>query len=160
MPKVLLRKLKITDKKYFAKWWRDKSLSHLMSGSTKYVTDKEVDEYFSAFCKSRTDFHHMIIVEKKVIGHVFLSKNKKDSYSIQIVIGEKEYWNKGVGTKAIKIAIQKSKKKGVKKIALEVRPNNFRAIRAYEKCGFVKKGTKKYPKNKLLPEVLKMSLKQ
>lgn len=36
------------------------------------------------------------------------------------------------------------------------RPDNTRAIKAYEKCGFKKAGIKKYPKNKYLPQTLKM----
>lgn len=159
MFKISLRKLKIIDKKYFAKWWRDKSLSKILSGNLDYVTDLEVDKYFFAFLKNKNDHHFMIIADKKVIGHIFLSKIRKDLFSVQIVIGEKEYWNKGIGTKAIKMVIEKAKKLGIKKVSLEVRPDNFRAIRVYEKCGFIKKGIKKYPKNKLLPEVLKMIFK-
>jgi ribosomal protein S18 acetylase RimI-like enzyme len=37
-----------------------------------------------------------------------------------------------------------------------VRPTNIRAIKVYENCGFIKTQIKKYPKNKYLPETIRM----
>lgn len=87
-------------------------------------------------------------------------KRKNGWYETQIIIGEKKYWNKNYGTKAIQLLIKKAKKLGILKIYLEVRPNNLRAIATYEKCGFKKSRIKKYPKNKYLPETLRMELKK
>jgi len=42
---------------------------------------------------------------------------------------------------------------------LEVRPNNSRAIHAYENCGFKKVKTIFYSKNKDLSKVLRMEFK-
>ena len=56
---------------------------------------------------------------------------------------------------AVKIAFEKL---AYTKACLEVRPDNFRAIKAYESCGFLKRGLKKYPKNKYQPVTLKMVL--
>ena len=159
MPKISLRKIKLSDKRYFAKWWRDKKLLKLTSGILKFIPDKEVGKYFLAMIKNKKDHHFMITLGKKVIGHISLAKRRNGWYETQIIIGEKEYWNKGYGAKAIQLLIQKTKRLGISKIYLEVRPNNIRAIGAYEKCGFQKAGIKKYPKNKYLPEILKMELR-
>lgn len=83
-------------------------------------------------------------------------KRNKDWHETQIIIGEKGYWNKGYWSEAIKLLIKKIKQTGIKKIYLKVRPDNQRAIMAYEKSGFTKKGIKNYPKNKYLPKVLRM----
>ena len=155
---IKLRKIKISDKKYFAKWWRDKDLLKLTSGILKRITDKEVSEYFLKILASKSDFHYIILAGRKVIGHIALEKRKSGWYETQIVIGEKNYQSKGYGTKAIKLLINKAKKTNIEKIYLEVRSNNVRAIKAYEKCGFRKAGIKKYPKNKYLPQTLKMAL--
>jgi len=156
---VSLRKIKPSDKKYFARWWRDKELLKLTSGILKLISDEEVEKYFSAIIDNLTDYHFMILLDKKVIGHITLSKRKNDWYETQIVIGEKKYWGKGYGTKAIKLLLKKAKKFGISKIYLEVRPTNTRAIAAYENAGFVRRIIRKYPKNKYLSKTLRMELK-
>ena len=153
-----LRKVKISDKKYFAKWWRDKDLLKLTSGVLKRITDKEVNKYFLKMLANKNDIHYIILADLKIIGHIALQKRKNGWYETQIVIGEKNYQGKGYGIEAIKLLINKAKQADIKKIYLEVRLNNIRAIKTYEKCGFKKTGIKKYPKNKYLPQTLKMTL--
>ena len=160
MSKVYLRNLKYSDKKYFGKWWIDKSLLKLTSGVLKQISDKEIDKYFQAILESKNDYHFMIVVDGKTIGHISLAKRRNSWHETQIVIGEKKYWGKGYGFKAIKLLMQKAKRLGFFRIYLEVRPNNLRAIKAYEKCGFIKTGIKKYPENEYLPEVSRMELRK
>jgi len=100
-----------------------------------------------------------VIADREIIGHISLVKRRNDWHETQIVIGEKKYWSKGLGSSAIKTLIRKAKKNGISNIYLEVRPTNLRAIRAYEQCGFQKVKIVKYPKNKYLPETLRMELK-
>lgn len=157
MSRIYLRKLKKTDKQYFSKWWRDKDLLRLTSGQIKKITDKEVEKYFLLMLNNSSDYHLMIILPHKVIGHLSLMKRKNKLYETQIVIGEKGYWNKGYGTKAIKMLIKRAKKAGIKHIYLEVRPDNKRAINTYKDCGFQRKGYIKYPQNKYLPVTLEMT---
>ena len=158
MLNIKLQKVKISDKKYFAKWWRDKDLLKLTSGVLKRITDKEVNKYFLKMLANKNDIHYIILADLKIIGHIALQKRKNGWYETQIVIGEKNYQGKGYGIEAIKLLINKAKQADIKKIYLEVRLNNIRAIKTYEKCGFKKTGIKKYPKNKYLPQTLKMTL--
>jgi len=158
MPKISLRKLRLSDKKYFTKWWRSGDLKRFTSGRPGLISYKKVDKYFSMMISNKNNHHFMIVLNQKTIGHISLNMRTDNWYETQIIIGEKEYWNKGYGTKAIKQLLQKAKSKEISKIYLEVRPDNLRAIRAYEKCGFKKAGFKKYPKNKYLPITLKMEL--
>ncbi|MDO8676604.1 MAG: GNAT family N-acetyltransferase [Candidatus Azambacteria bacterium] len=155
---IKLRKVKNSDKKYFAKWWRDENLLKLTSGILKRITDKEVSEYFLKMLTNKNDIHYIILAGRKIVGHIALQKRKNGWYETQIIIGEKNYQGKGYGTEAIKLLINKARRTNLKKIYLEVRPSNIRAIKAYEKCGFRKIGIKKYPKNKYLPQTLKMVL--
>jgi RimJ/RimL family protein N-acetyltransferase len=122
----------------------------------KNITVKELEKYFLSMLKVKSDYHFMIILGKIVIGHISLMKRKKKWYETTIVIGEKKYWNKGYGTNAIKIIISKAKIMGIKKIYLEVRPDNKKAINVYKNCGFQSDGYMKYPQNKYLPLTLKM----
>lgn len=159
MSKISLRKIKVADKKYFARWWRDKELLKLTSGILKPISDKEVDKYFQNILHSKKDRHFIITLNGKAIGHISLAKRRSCRYETQIVIGEKKYWGKGYGSRAIKLLVRKAKRLGISKIYLEVRPTNTRAIHAYERCGFQKVKTVLYPRNKYLPKTLKMELK-
>lgn len=159
MININLKKVKLADKKFFVKWWRDKDLIKLTSGELKHISDQEVGKYFSAMLKSKNDYHFMIKLGEKAIGHISLVKQKNNCHETQIVIGEKNYWNRGFGTKAIKILINRARRKKISKIYLEVRPENHRAIRVYEKCGFEKVKIIKYSKNKYLPITLRMELR-
>lgn len=155
---IRLSKIKTSDKKYFTKWWRDKKLIKLTSGILKRMTDKEINYSFSKILTDKNTYHFMILSGQKVIGHISLGQKRNGWHETQIVIGEKKWQDKGNGTKAIKQLLEKAQKLRIKKIYLEVRPNNLRAIKAYEKCGFQKEGVKKYPKNKYLPQTLRMVL--
>lgn len=61
---------------------------------------------------------------------------------VGIFIGDKNYWNKGYGTDAMRILIRFIfEQMNINKIKLNVYEFNPRAVRCYEKCGFKKEGT-------------------
>lgn len=56
-------------------------------------------------------------------------------------ICDEKYQNQGLGTEALKLMLEFGfKNLGLYKIKLEVQAENHRAIRVYEKCGFVAAG--------------------
>lgn len=66
--------------------------------------------------------------------------NKKEIvYGMDQFIGEVIYWNRGIGTLLITKMIEHIHKLGVKIIVMDPQAWNHRALRCYEKCGFVKK---------------------
>ncbi|MFH1187444.1 MAG: GNAT family N-acetyltransferase [bacterium] len=155
---IKLRKIKKSDLKYFLVWWKDKYLVKLTSGFYE-KSDEVLTNYFLDIFKNIKDHHYIIQYGAKVIGHVVLKYKSKNIFEIQIVIGEKKYWGKGIGSEAIKMAVKIAFEKfGYTKAYLEVRPNNLRAIKAYKSCGFLKKGFKKYLQNKYKPITLKMEI--
>ena len=59
------------------------------------------------------------------------------SVEIGIIIGEREYWNKGYGTEAVELLIRHIFQEiKLDKIYLHTLEWNARAHRAFEKCGF------------------------
>ncbi|OGF32494.1 hypothetical protein A2223_04180 [Candidatus Falkowbacteria bacterium RIFOXYA2_FULL_35_8] len=155
---IKLTKIKKSDLPFFLKWWKDQDLITLTSGNFD-EPDEKLPGYFFKMIESKKDHHYIIQYDEKTIGHLALKHKDSNTFEITIVIGEKEYWNKGIGIKAIKKALLLGfNKLGYLKSYLEVRPENIRAIKAYESCGFVKKGLKKYPKNRYQPVTLKMVL--
>jgi diamine N-acetyltransferase len=58
-----------------------------------------------------------------------------------IMIGDKNYWNRGYGTEAVRLLVNHGfTTLNLNRIFLRVFENNPRAIRAYEKAGFIHEG--------------------
>jgi RimJ/RimL family protein N-acetyltransferase len=75
--------------------------------------------------------------------HIFLPIDQKArSVEIGIMIGEKDYWNKGHGTEAMRTMCRYGfEELNLNRIWLRVFDTNPRARKAYEKAGFVYEGT-------------------
>lgn len=75
--------------------------------------------------------------EREVYGY---KDDREIIYGMDQFIGEVEYWNKGIGTQLIKAMTEYLiTKDGVQKIVMDPQAWNHRALRCYEKCGFIKK---------------------
>ena len=144
---ISLRPLTKDDKKLFYEWWNDLEIRALTAGVSDLLTDEEVDQIVEENLadKNRTEF--IIMVDNKPIGHIHINENNRKKYfTIDIAIGEKDYWNKGCGSKALQLACDwfKFNHADEEALELEVNTDNPRAIRCYEKVGFVKITEKKY----------------
>jgi len=61
--------------------------------------------------------------------------------TIGIFIGDKSFWGKGYGTEAIELLTDFIfNEMNINKVKLNVYSFNKRAVRCYEKCGFVREG--------------------
>lgn len=156
MTTLTLRKITSTDKKYFAKWWRDKELLTLTSGQMNIMSNEKLDQLFNRLRLNFFNKEYMILVDDITIGNIGLERRKKGWYEVLITIGEKDYRGKGYGSTAIKMLIEQAKKRKIMKLFLQVRPTNIHAIKAYKKCGFVDCGIVKNLDNKNLPELIRM----
>lgn len=154
---IKLREIASMDWELFLKWWKDDELIQLTSG-IKETSDRVLLSYFKKLLRLSNDHHFIILFGKKAIGHIALSHKSKNISEIHIIIGEAKYRGKGLGTEAIKKAVQIAfDELGYNRIILEVRPDNKRAIHAYKKSGFVEGKLKKYSGTKQ-PTTLLMSL--
>jgi len=148
--KISLIKLKREHFALFYKWWNDPILRKLTSESDKKISKDEISKILNRHLLNKNGFDFIITANKKPIGHILIQKKKgKKNFEIYIAIGDKRYWDKGIGT----IAMQKASRwffknfKNEKMIELEVLVNNIRAIKCYELVGFQKVRTihsKKY----------------
>ena len=153
---IKLRKLRKSDINFFGVWWRDQELVALTSGHKEQLADQKVQIYFDEILKDQNAKHFMIDLGAKTIGHIALTAKDANWHEIQVVIGEKGYWGNGYGPHAINLLLKIAGEEGIHKVYLEVRPNNKRAITAYEKCGFKKTGLLEHPENPNLPVTLRM----
>jgi diamine N-acetyltransferase len=86
-------------------------------------------------------------------------RNRSSEFGI--MIGDKTCWNKGYGTEAVRLLAQYGfKTLNLNRIFLHVFENNARAIRAYEKAGFVHEGRERQAefKDGKYIDVLRMSM--
>lgn len=82
-------------------------------------------------------------VEARPVGHVGLLHvdAPHQRAELAISIGEKDAWNRGYGTDAIRAVLRHAfTDLNLRRIDLHTDVDNARGIRCYEKCGFVREG--------------------
>jgi len=125
----------------------------------KWIADPEINKFLATFTRNDLNekFHQtwfdkyeekekkgnkkifIIEVDGVSVGQVGFSDINKDDKNAElyIVIGEKDYWGKGIGTKAIEFIHDYAfNKLRLHKINLSVHSNNSRAIALYKKIGY------------------------
>jgi RimJ/RimL family protein N-acetyltransferase len=140
--KVTLRKIKKSDLKSCIKWFSDPEVVKFLSTSVKNITEEQELEWFNFIKDSENDFVFAIISKNDgvYIGNCGLHKidwNEKNC-EFGIFIGNKDYWNKGYGTDALKSLMNfVFCDLKLQKIKLLVYEYNCRAKKVYDNCGFI-----------------------
>jgi RimJ/RimL family protein N-acetyltransferase len=75
-----------------------------------------------------------------LIGAVSLYNRSGQSIEMGIFIGDSANWSRGYGSEAIQQLLAMCSEAGFTEVHLKVLPDNMRAIRCYEKCGFTQVG--------------------
>ncbi|MFW6030729.1 MAG: GNAT family N-acetyltransferase [Halanaerobiales bacterium] len=153
--RIKVRRLKDSSEDYslFVTWLSDLDVCEYYEGRTKPFSYEMVLEKFQERAKGNDIVTVGIIeYESKAIGFVQFYPTKpgeyhesdvidrtkfKISYGMDIVIGDKNYWNKGIGSHTIKLMSKylfSEKKADILLIAPQAW--NKRAIYCYEKSGF------------------------
>lgn len=107
------------------------------------ITLEEEKSYFKN--STAKNFFLIAEIEGKIVGSCSISTNEKrvrlKHFGELGIVVLKEYWNLGVGSKLIEIALLLGKEGGLKKVNLETRSDNKKAIALYKKLGFKEEGT-------------------
>ena len=123
----------------YASWLNDPEVNKYLE--TRKVTVDELKSFINEKNASETALFLGVFWNEngKHIGNVKLEPidcAKKEA-TMGILIGDKNYWGKGVATEATNlVAGYAFTKMGLKELKLGVIPENKAAIRVYEKCGF------------------------
>ncbi len=138
--KTLVRKLEARDLGQSLLWLKDPEVNRYLSQDFANLNKKQEDQWFDFMKRSKND--QAFAIETKsghYIGNCALHKINWFSKTAEfgIVIGEKNYWDRGYGTEAVNMIIRYAVSiLGLKSIRLNVYEYNKRAIRVYHKCGF------------------------
>lgn len=146
MDNVYLRALELSDVERTSRWHNDTELYRLLVSPFRYVGRSAEEEWLRRKCAySQTEFQLAICLKDTAqhIGNVHLRNIDWVARvaEVGIFIGEAEHWSKGYGRQALRQILRHAfRDLGLLRIFLTVLEDNHRAIRAYEKCGFVAEG--------------------
>ncbi len=119
-------------------WYSNKDIMLLSEGITDRVYQMEDINRMYNFLSNSGELYFIEIYEKqwKPIGDVTLS-----TINVPIVIGDSNYWSKGIGKKVLLRIIGRSIEIGLTYLRVpEVFHINYRSKKLYESVGFVKLG--------------------
>jgi RimJ/RimL family protein N-acetyltransferase len=121
-------------KKYLS-WLKDEEIIKFTTINPK---NKDIDilKYVKKHQHNKNEKLLRIIFKKKHVGNLRIHFINKIQATIAILIGEKNYHSKGIGSKSIKLAIKLIKKKNIKKIYAYVNKKNLPSVRLFKKNGF------------------------
>jgi RimJ/RimL family protein N-acetyltransferase len=142
--RVKISELKLDDVFQMQKWGKH-SNPLFYDYNFPELTDEEVEEWYR-IKKGKKNKKCFSIKNKsdKVIGYMTIKDIKRFKRQATLgIVFDPEYINKGYGTEAIKVFLSYYfNQMKMKSMKLQVAKFNKRAIRCYEKCGFIK--TKEY----------------
>jgi RimJ/RimL family protein N-acetyltransferase len=142
---IVLRRHRAENLAAFLRWYSDPTIANLTRYQQAPLSAEEVQRFFYSRVMGN-DFLAMAIHIRdtdRLIGTCAFSQLDGDNGStlFHITIGEADAWGRGYGTEATELMLAHAfSRLGLHRVALTVFAFNRRAIRAYEKCGFVAEG--------------------
>ncbi len=121
-------------------WFNDLEVNQFTSALGAVLTKQEEEDWYQAQAENDEPMftiHHLL--DDKPIGNCGLHNINRvsDHAEMGIVLGEKDYWNRGLGTEAVRLITDYGfAAMSLHAISLWVKSFNQRAIRAYEKVGY------------------------
>ena len=142
--RIRLRHIERADLSYFVEWLNDPEVHQ---GLSLYIPLSQVEEerWFESSLERPPEERPLAIETKHgedwmLIGNCgfFNIDWRNRNAELGVFIGDKNYWDKGYGTEVIHLLVQHGYDTlNLHRLFLRVYEDNPRAIRAYEKAGFV-----------------------
>ena len=131
------------------RWWRDSEFARLLDSeaiqlsSEKRIRDRYVEYRVDKdFDPERYPFSVRALEDDRLIGFFSIWVDLIHSVAwVGIGIGERDLWGKGYGTDMMRLCLRYAYSElGVQRVALGLHEYNARALRSYEKAGFMLEG--------------------
>jgi len=139
-----LRPISMADAELFVRWLNDPDVSQYL-GRELPLTLEEEKAWIGKQAGDPSNFVLVLVhrEERSPIGsaglHGVSGPNRKAVFGIQI--GEKEFWNQGLGLEATELMLEIAfERLNLNRVELDVYETNPRAIRVYERAGFRAEG--------------------
>ncbi|MGF1761799.1 GNAT family N-acetyltransferase [Aliivibrio kagoshimensis] len=147
--RIKIRALEVEDSTEFYTWSCDKEVTQFSLSSYAYPQSKaDISKWLLVINDSTKTVSFGICCQKtgKLIGYAGIASisqlNRCGEYFI--LIGDKAYWGKGIGTEVTKLITEYGfNTLGLHRIELTAYAINPAAIRAYEKAGYQHEGVKR-----------------
>lgn len=143
-PRLDLRPVQPSDAELFVRWLNDPDVSQYLAR----VLPLSLEEERALLASRSNDRDNVLLVlvhreQRRPIGsaglHGISGHSRKAGFGIQI--GEKEFWNQGLGREATELMLEIAfDRLNLNRVELEVYETNPRAIRVYEHAGFSSEG--------------------
>ena len=139
----ILQKKDVTQN--YVDWFKNEEIVEFSDNQYRKFTLSRQKEYVNSMLLNNDSDLYGIFDSSKHIGNIVLSNyaNFHRRADITYVIGEKEYWGKGIASKAISLIIDKARDEyNLKKLTAGVAEKNEASKRVLEKNGFKLEGKK------------------
>lgn len=142
---IVLRRHRPDNLQAFMRWYSDPEIAGLTRYQQSPLTRDDIQRFFYSRVMG-SDFLAMAIHVRetdRLVGTCAFSQLDGDNGSTlyHITIGEREAWGKGYGTEATDLMLAHAfTRLALHRVGLTVFEFNSRAIRSYEKSGFVVEG--------------------
>lgn len=143
--RVVLRPLDRADLPRCVAWFNDREVTYFL-GREGPLTMEEEERWFANYKAKTDELIFAITVDARHIGNVGLHNIDRTNRraDVGILIGEKDLWSQGLGTDALRAVLRYAfGELRLNKVTLDVIDYNERAIRVYERLGFVREGVKR-----------------
>lgn len=139
---VRIRAIEQGDLPTFVKWINDPEVTTYLQFEPPMSMEDEV-VWYHHMTGSRDKVFAIETLDGRLIGNIGMIgldwRNRKTD--LGIMIGEKEFWSRGYGADTIIVMLRYLfEELGLNRVGLYADIENHRAIRCYEKCGFVHEG--------------------
>jgi len=150
----------------YVEWLNDQETrGYLAIESTYPLTMAEETNWYESMLHKENDkaFAIHTLADDVLIGNVGFHNIswKNQAATVGIFIGNKNYWGKGYGTEAMRLALYIAfQELNLRRVELGVFAFNSRAARSYEKLGFVVEGRKRQwvYRDGIFHDVIEMSM--
>ncbi|MFT4416151.1 GNAT family N-acetyltransferase [Fredinandcohnia humi] len=142
--RVYLRRIEQDDVDYFLRAVSNPEIRRL-TGTTTFFTRRKIESFIENIAKDSSRIDLLIADQENdlVIGDLAIVDidHQQRNGSFRIAITDDNYLSKGYGSDALKLIIDYMfNTLNLRRIGINVYAYNARAIRAYEKLGFVQEG--------------------
>ena len=120
----------------YCSWLNDPSVTKYLE--TKSSTMSQLSQFVHSVINDKYCLMYAILYNDTHVGNIKFQPIDwiNNEAEIGIIIGDKNYWGKGIATQAFKIGMNLLKEKGIRTFKLGVIKDNFPALNLYKKLGF------------------------